>query len=574
MTGCDEYGCRDDDCGAIDEYDGAICRGGCGGIDGCGCDGIDGCGCDGAIDGCDGTICRGGGDDCGAIDEYDGAICRGGCDGCGCIGGCGCGCDGCCERSVGCIGIGCGGRGCGDWGCNCWGCNDCGGGGPAAALLASTTRLASSKMRESIFAVRALGTKGLGCFFSSAASTYFWIRAWASPVMGTVRATGRKSGEAALAASGGDAGADGRPEEGGIVSSAREGIGEEIGSDALDRKRMPAVRVLVASASRERARGMDASVGSSRARARRDASSGALATRWSTGLRQSRTMARTASGKVGATASIEAGGTVLMAMIMLLKLSPWYGKVPVRPSEEDDAAGPEIGAPVEPGASARLLRAHVARRAEDGARGRLAGLGAAVELGDAEVEDLGDRDARDAIAVEEDVLGLDVAVDDARGVRGAERVDHVMHHCQEIADGERRIAGEGVVEGQAREQLHHEVGGVLVVLADVEDVDDARVVDLRGDARLAGEAVARERRGGDVRVHELDRELAAGAEVRRAPHLAHAAEAEPLVDPVFALDYLARLHGRTSIVCPPSPRGQDGQMANQAVRPVFWPLSS
>jgi hypothetical protein len=193
--------------------------------------------------------------------------------------------------------------------------------------------------------------------------------------------------------------------------------------------------------------------------------------------------------------------------------------------EHHHAERPDVRARVGRGRRARLLRAHVPRRAEDraGARGHVV----AGELADAEVEHLREREAGRAVLVQEHVRRLDVAVDDADGVRRGERLRRVEQDREEVLHADRRIGVERVAEGHPVEQLHDEVEDAVVHLPDVEHVDDVRVVDLRRGARLAREALARVLVRGRVRVHELDREVAAGARVDRAPDLAHAADTEP-----------------------------------------------
>src|SRR5262249_26368191 len=62
--------------------------------------------------------------------------------------------------------------------------------------------------------------------------------------------------------------------------------------------------------------------------------------------------------------------------------------------------------------------------------------------------------------------------------------------------------------------------------AEVEHLDRVRRVDLERRARLAVEPLGRDGIAGQVRLEQLDRDLAVHRELRRAEHRAHAALAE------------------------------------------------
>jgi hypothetical protein len=143
-----------------------------------------------------------------------------------------------------------------------------------------------------------------------------------------------------------------------------------------------------------------------------------------------------------------------------------------------------------------LLGAHVRGRADDQAGARLVRLRSAVagELGDAEVEHL-DEVLVVAADDEIDVLGLEVAVDDALLVRRRQRRAALGHDGQRVLE---RQPGATDARRQrlAVEELHDEVDDVLAVLArrlaEVDDVDDvgvADVVDRLGFVEEAGDDV-------------------------------------------------------------------------------------
>ena len=85
----------------------------------------------------------------------------------------------------------------------------------------------------------------------------------------------------------------------------------------------------------------------------------------------------------------------------------------------------------------------------------------------------------------------------------------------------------------AVEQLHDDEV-LAVVLADVVDRADVRVVERRGDARLPPESLERVGARGELGRQELQRDLAAEADVFGAVDDAHAAAAEAIEDPVVA----------------------------------------
>ena len=106
------------------------------------------------------------------------------------------------------------------------------------------------------------------------------------------------------------------------------------------------------------------------------------------------------------------------------------------------------------------------------------------QLGQAEVEDL-----RLAALGDEDVGGLDVAVDDALRVRGVEGVCNLDPEIERDFERERPVV-DAVLQRLAVEELHRDER-LALGLADVVDRADVRVVERRGRARLALEALER-----------------------------------------------------------------------------------
>ena len=97
------------------------------------------------------------------------------------------------------------------------------------------------------------------------------------------------------------------------------------------------------------------------------------------------------------------------------------------------------------------------------------------------------------VARDQDVGRLDVAVHEPGGVRGVERVGDLGDDARGPRGLEAALAPQQPVQVGARHVAHDEVE-VAVLLARRVDRDDVRVVDRRGQPRLALEALA-ERRG-------------------------------------------------------------------------------
>ncbi len=181
----------------------------------------------------------------------------------------------------------------------------------------------------------------------------------------------------------------------------------------------------------------------------------------------------------------------------------------------------------------RLLGRHVRELALElpGARRRQL----ARRARDAEV-----RQARAAVDADEDVLRRDVAVHDAErvvvvvlelvgGVEPREHVDDdAQAHLRRKAQARLRGAREQATERVALHVLHDDVVA-LVARANLEDGNDVRVVDARGEARLLQEHLDELGLARQVRVQALDGGEAleaADAREAREVHRGHAARRE------------------------------------------------
>ncbi len=191
----------------------------------------------------------------------------------------------------------------------------------------------------------------------------------------------------------------------------------------------------------------------------------------------------------------------------------------------DGAEREDVGARVGP-LPADLLRRHVVGGPHHRARLRHLRRG---EAGEAEIEDL-----HLAGRLDVDVRRLEVAVDDAAGVGEAEPVAQLHHQVEPPQQRTEGAAPYRLAEVQALHELHRHVGESGLVVPEVVDRDDVRVVELGGGLRLALEALAELRVGGERRRDGLDRDEAVEERVVRLEDLAHRTLADPFDDPVLA----------------------------------------
>ena len=128
------------------------------------------------------------------------------------------------------------------------------------------------------------------------------------------------------------------------------------------------------------------------------------------------------------------------------------------------------------------------------------------------------------------VARLQIAVDDARAMRGVERACDVNRdaqrfvHRQTWAFGARRLR-KPRLERLAVQQFHHEERRALMV-ADVEQRTDVRMAQRGDDPRLAVEPFAQRGIHRELGGQHFDRDRAIEPHVPRAIHLAHTTRAE------------------------------------------------
>ena len=192
---------------------------------------------------------------------------------------------------------------------------------------------------------------------------------------------------------------------------------------------------------------------------------------------------------------------------------------------EDAAERVDVGARADLALAHRLLGAHVVRRAERHAR--LGHAGAARLAG-------GERDAEvgheGGAVVEQDVLGLDVAVDDVVPVRVVQGGGHLARDPHRVGHRQLLLPVHPVADGLAFD-VRHDVEEEAVGLAAVEERQDVRVLEVGGGGDLAQEPLGADDRG-QLRPEHLDRHLAVVLEVLRQVDGGHAAGAEFLLEAV------------------------------------------
>ena len=148
---------------------------------------------------------------------------------------------------------------------------------------------------------------------------------------------------------------------------------------------------------------------------------------------------------------------------------------------------------------------------------------------DAEVHD-----PRHVAFRQEHVGRLDVAVNDAGLVRVTQPIQHLDDDRDLLRDRQRRALAQPPQQVLPLEQLHHDVGRAVGVIAEIEDRDDAGVAQARDRARLAFEALLLFGVAGRLGEHDLERDVALEHRVEGLVDGPHAAASERLEDLVLA----------------------------------------
>ncbi|MEZ6186550.1 MAG: hypothetical protein R3F62_16265 [Planctomycetota bacterium] len=217
--------------------------------------------------------------------------------------------------------------------------------------------------------------------------------------------------------------------------------------------------------------------------------------------------------------------------------------------EQHDPQGVDVGALVDPRRVLELLRRHVERGAQahvlagelGGEGDRLVGVEGRRRRGLLGAELLGDPEVGEVQpprAVDEEVRGLDVAVDDAGGVG----LGHEPRGLVDPLDPLQQRAAGHVEVASAVDEVDHQVEPSAGELAPVEGAHDP-VLTAQQVAELR---LALEPRGGvgraALRAQDLDRDLGVELLVPGAEHDAHATAADLLLHEVAAGDLRRHVH--------------------------------
>src|SRR5215218_5207625 len=146
--------------------------------------------------------------------------------------------------------------------------------------------------------------------------------------------------------------------------------------------------------------------------------------------------------------------------------------------------------------------------------------------------------------VDEDVAWFDIAVDITSSVGVVEGATDLLKQLGHVVGMEGGVGGDDGFQRLPAHELHDDEGRA-VILADVIDIDDVRVGEGSGGARLAFETSAEAGIGGELRPRRLDGHVATEEEIVTEIDDRHAALAEAAADAVATFDQCLRLdhHG-------------------------------
>src|SRR6185437_15864073 len=135
--------------------------------------------------------------------------------------------------------------------------------------------------------------------------------------------------------------------------------------------------------------------------------------------------------------------------------------------------------------------------------------------------------------LEQDVVGLHVAMDDAATVRVGERPRHLAQHARGIRRRKRALRAQPFAERLALDIAHDEEDEAAD-LADAVNRHDVRMRQPGGRARFAEESLARLGADGEMRREDFDGDVAVELYVAREIDDSHAAAAELSFERILA----------------------------------------
>ena len=196
------------------------------------------------------------------------------------------------------------------------------------------------------------------------------------------------------------------------------------------------------------------------------------------------------------------------------------------------------------------------------------------ELRQPEIEDL-----HDAVPRDHHVLGLQIPVNDARGVGLGETVGDLEGQVQESPRGQ-RAGVQHFAQGLAVHELHRDVRG-RVGRPDLMNRHDVGVVQRRSGARLLLEALATVGIGRELFRENLDRDFATQPPVARPIDLSHASGAQRDEDLVRSETRASRnchrsrriLTSTNSGLAPRARSGGEAHGGEAAIVPTFATVS-
>ncbi len=147
---------------------------------------------------------------------------------------------------------------------------------------------------------------------------------------------------------------------------------------------------------------------------------------------------------------------------------------------------------------------------------------------------------------EQDVVGLDVAVNDRQRVGGRERVSGLPHDAPRLVGRHPAPTPDPRRERLPFDQPHHEVDDAAT-FADIVDRHDVGMGQSRRRLRFAGETLPDLRREGQFRRQHLHRHPPLQPLVPRAVHHAHATAADFAFDGVGVAERLLQERGQGAL---------------------------